>query len=286
MKNAICAAALLLCTLSAWAKDKPMPLSADAATQLRDKRIALTVHDKPDFIAMTAGKASFALFGAAAMASAGNQLVKENDIPDPAVELRQSLTNLLASTYGATFLPVDMQTVDTKRPAELAALHRDADYVLDVRSGGWQYGYFPTQWSEYWIGYSVQVQLVETATGKPVSTLACNANTQKDSPRPSREALHADGARLLKHALASLGARCVQLLAREQFRIPDASIPALTAELSEPLQLPGGATPAGTDASAADAEGTAAPAAQSDGTLPKADAPASTSAPAASPISH
>lgn len=266
--------ALLLCAAPAMAKEKMIPLTTEDAAGLQGKRIALTVHEAPSFIAMTAGKAGFGLLGMAAMASAGNQLVKDNGIADPAIAVRESLTAILAPAYGATFLAADTTQTDRKKPADLAALHKDADYVLDVRSGGWNYGYFAAQWGEYWVGYSVQVQLIDTASGRLVSDLACNANTQQDTPRPTRDALHGDGARLLKHATQALGARCVQLLAREQFHVPEAAIPVLSADLQQPLRLPGAVESAPAAAAAAAEAGAT-------GSEPSEVAPAAPMAPAA-----
>jgi hypothetical protein len=47
----------------------------------------------------------------------------------------------------------------------------DADYLLDVRSGGWMFAYYPTHWGKYWVGYSVQVQLIDKRAGRLVIDL-------------------------------------------------------------------------------------------------------------------
>lgn len=240
MRRMVRAGALLLVVGQAAAKEKMIPLSVQDAQALRGKTVALTLHEPPSFMAMTAGKASFALFGAAAMASAGNELVRQNAVPDPAGLVRDQLGGALAQAYGAQLLPLDATPTKAEKPTELANLHRDADYVLDVRSGGWNYAYFATQWGHYWVGYSVQVKLVETSSSRVVSNLACATNTLKDGDAPTREALHANQASLLKHVTAALGARCVQLLGREQFQLTAAQMPVLPPALANVLR-PGNA---------------------------------------------
>lgn len=236
MHRMVWVGALLLVVGQAAGKEKMIPLSAQDAEALRGKAVALTQHEPPSLMAMTAGKASFALFGAAAMASAGNELVRQNGVADPAGLVRDQLGGALGQAFGAQLLPLDATPTKAVKPAELARLHADADYVLDVRSGGWNYAYLATQWGRYWVGYSVQVMLVETANKRVVSNLACAANTINDGEPPTREALHADQARLLKHLTAALGARCVQLLGREQFRLTAAHMPVLPPALANTLR--------------------------------------------------
>ncbi|MCF7752279.1 hypothetical protein KQ945_16080 [Bacillus subtilis subsp. subtilis] len=240
MHKMVWVGALLLVAGQVAAKEKMIPLSAQDADALRGKTVALTLHEPPSFMAMTAGKASFALFGAAAMASAGNELVRQNAVPDPAGLVRDQLGGALAQAFGAQLLPLDAAPTKAVKPTELAKLHGDADYVLDVRSGGWNYAYFATQWGRYWVGYSVQVTLVETGSKRVVSNVACAANTINDGDPPTREALHANQARLLKHVTAALGARCVQLLGRQQFQLTAAHMPVLPPALANTLR-PGNA---------------------------------------------
>lgn len=226
---------LLLAATTAQAKDQVMPLSEADATALSGKTVAVTLHERPSFTAMTAGKAGFGLFGVGAMVSAGNKLVDENHVEDPAVLIRSQLASSLASAYGAQMQPVDTTpTASKKKPKEIAAAHPQADYVLDVESAGWMYSYRPTQWDIYWVSYSVQVKLV-TKDGRLASNLACSGHTQAHPASPSRDELHANGAALLKQVTASLGWNCVQLLARQQFRIPDDKIAATPAEFADPL---------------------------------------------------
>lgn len=226
---------MLLLAATASAKDKVIPLSEADAAALRGKTVALTLHERPSFTAGTAGKATFAILGAGAMIAAGNKLVDENDVEDPGILVRTQLATILRDAYGATVLDVDHNATTVKKPKEIAALHPQADYVLDVRSGGWMFFYYPTDWNNYWVGYSVQSQLVDTKTARQVSNMACNANTNQSPVRPSREQLIENRAQLLKDITQHLGWVCTQLLAREQYRLTPEQTPAIPAEYENPL---------------------------------------------------
>lgn len=284
MKKALFAVGLLAASLTSFAKEKMIPLSEADAASLQGKTVALTLHERPPFSAMTAGKASFGLLGVAAMYSAGNKLIDENHVVDPAEIVRANLASALRDAYALQLLPVDTTATKAKKPKEIAALHPEADYVLDVRSGGWMYAYYPTRWGSYWVGYSVQVQLVDTKTGRQVSNVACNSNTNANPRPPSREQLLADGAKLLKDVTASLGWMCVQVLAKEQFKFAPGQFASTPAEYVDPLAaLPSDHTGSTANAPAenVDQAGTvpgshpaeASPTAD-DATVPAADAPA------------
>ncbi|MBE2210364.1 MAG: hypothetical protein IAE66_02060 [Xanthomonadaceae bacterium] len=235
MKAASLALVMMLFIAPASAKDQLIPLSEADSAQLNGKTVAITLHDRPSFVAMTAGKAGFGLFGAGAMISAGNKLVEQNQIADPAILLRDQLSIALTNAYGIVPLPLDTTPTKATKPKDLAKLHPEADYILDIRSAGWNHAYYPTQWATYWVGYSAQVQLIDTKTGRQVSNAACNANTNKHPNSPSRDALLANNAQLLKDVTINLGWTCVQLLAKEQFNIPAENIPAIPASHENPL---------------------------------------------------
>jgi len=278
---------------AAHARDKAIPLSQTDAAALQGKTAAVVLHEPESFVAMTAGKAGFGLLGVGAMIKAGNDFVEQNGIQNPTTLVREQLSALLQSEYGLQVQPVDTTVTREKKAAKLAKLHPQADYVLSVRHGGWNYGYFATQWAEYWVGYSVQVQLIDTKTGRQLSNLACNANTLQSPVRPSRDQLHADGAALTKDIVGHLGWLCVRLLGKEQFGIAEERLPQIPAQFVDPLARIAGAAANGAvpapDAAPAPAEAAepaaapgadAAPApAQGAPAEPPADAPPAPPAP-------
>jgi hypothetical protein len=238
-------ASLAVSTLAA-AKDVALPLPESAIPGLKDKTFIVTRHEKPSFVAMTAGKAAFAMFGAGAMIAEGNQMVKDNGIADPADVVDKNLSAVLVSEYGMQQKPSPETPIKPNKPADILKLELDADYILDIRSGGWNFAYYPTDWNTYWAGYSVQVQLLDSKTKTLVSNLACTASSNKHANSPSKEAMLADGAKLLKDMTTGFGWTCFQLLAKEQFHLDAAAVAATPAEYVDPLSSYAKATPAAT----------------------------------------
>ena len=85
------AAAMGVLMLSGCVSTKIVPLKQDLVADLQGGSIVTTRRAKPDFSAMTAGKAMFGLIGAAAMISSGNSIVAENEIEDPARYIGEKL---------------------------------------------------------------------------------------------------------------------------------------------------------------------------------------------------
>ncbi|OLB38435.1 MAG: hypothetical protein AUI04_14295 [Candidatus Rokubacteria bacterium 13_2_20CM_2_64_8] len=87
---------------------KDIPLDQRAIPKITGQDVVVVKRPLPDFSAMTAGKISAgALFGplggavaGAAMISAGNELVKEHAIDDPAYAIAEELARSLAARYG------------------------------------------------------------------------------------------------------------------------------------------------------------------------------------------
>jgi hypothetical protein len=235
MNKSILVAAILALPLVANAKKSIMPLSAESGAAMANKVVVVTRHEKPSFVAMTAGKAGFGLFGAAAMISAGNKIVAENEIADPADILEHELVPLVAKHYGFRLKDGPSPVVKPTKPKDIAKTQADGDYILDLQSIGWQFAYYPTEWAHYWTAYSVHVQLFERGSGKLLSDVFCNANNNKHASPPSHDALLADRAQLLKDAEASHAWFCVQTLGKEQFMLPAGEITPIPAAFADPL---------------------------------------------------
>jgi len=111
-------------------------LSADHTKVLQGKTIALSTRPRADFVAMTAGKAAFALVGAVAMIEAGNAIVKNNGIDDPTTLLGQSLLSEAEVRYGVVTATPPSVAIDTTDLAKMAHTAGNADLLLDVQSLG------------------------------------------------------------------------------------------------------------------------------------------------------
>ena len=249
MKKLLCVVVAAM-PLAAAAAKKPVPLTPEAGAALAGKTIVVTRHEKPSFVAMTAGKAGFALIGAGAMIASGNKIVADNEIADPADILERELVPAVAKHYNFTLKPGPSPVIKAKKPKEIAATQTEGDYILDLQSIGWQFAYYPTDWNSYWTAYSVHVQLIERSSAKVVSDVFCNANNNKHPASPSKDALLENRAQLLKDVTTNHAWSCVHVLAKDQFQLPEGTVAAIPVEYADPFA-----------AYAARGKGTAAPAA-------------------------
>lgn len=184
---------------------------ADVATlrSTAPARITTTTREKPDFAAMTAGKAMFGMVGGLAMIAAGNSIIKENDVEDPAGYIAAELSSELASTLGAQVVDNGGKVADTARPGELAKLYPGADLLLDVQTINWSFTYFPTDWNSYRLIYSAKLRLIDTRTGALRAEGFCARVPEKSENAPSREQLLADRAAGLKRELRVAADHCI-----------------------------------------------------------------------------
>lgn len=215
---------LALVSVSANAKNKIVPLSESTAGTLEGKSLIVTRHAKPGFSAVTAGKAMFGLVGALTMLSAGNKIINENQVEDPADMLQRELVPALAKRYNLLLKPT-VPVIEETNPKKIASAQTDVDYILDIRSTGWMWVYVPSDWNNYAVYYMLQLQLIDAKSGASVSKLKCNPNTKKDPHPPTKDAMLADGAALLKDMTQSLGWECLQLT-KAQFRLADSELSA------------------------------------------------------------
>src|SRR5258708_35360496 len=72
--------ALLFVFLGGCVSTRNATVGEERTHEWRGKAVALTVRPRADFVAMTAGKAAFALIGAVAMIEAGKDIVANDGI--------------------------------------------------------------------------------------------------------------------------------------------------------------------------------------------------------------
>ena len=75
---------MLVLTATGCVATRHAPLAEQDATSLTGKTLERSVYQKPSFVAFTAGKARLGALGAVAMIGAGNKIVQDNAVQDPA----------------------------------------------------------------------------------------------------------------------------------------------------------------------------------------------------------
>jgi hypothetical protein len=175
-------------------------MPGSAADALKGKTLAVSHRAKPDFGAMTAGKAMFGLFGAAAMISAGNKIVSDNNIDDPAPLISDPLRAALVGKYGLAATTGEGPVADSMDTKKLATQYANADYLLDVQTVNWSFVYRPNL-THYRVIYSVKVRLIDTHAAKLLSEAFCVRKDDDDKSPPTHDELLANGAAILKTRL-------------------------------------------------------------------------------------
>lgn len=193
-------------------------LPQDAAT-LRGKSVAVTLHP-PNFLTFWEQ-----------IGGNGDWFLSYR-VPDPAVIARVQLASTLHDEFGANVRPMDEHPAISAKPADLIALHRDADYVLSVRHTG---GIVAPAPGGSMVGNFLEMQLVETAAGRVVSKARCNASTYKHPSSPSLDTLLENRAQLIKDILLSLSWRCTRQFAIQGLGLAESRAPVIPPESIDPL---------------------------------------------------
>lgn len=188
-------------------------LTAQSTSQLSGRSVTSTRYGKPDFVAMTAGKAMFAVIGAAAMVVAGNKIVSENGIEDPAISISAQLTNRLRQM--GMMAHQNQSVASDDKVGALTSTYPGVDYLLDVKTINWSFSYYPTDWTHYRVNYSARVRLINTANGAIVGQFLCNSTQEDPQAPPTYDQLLANNAAQLKKYLEMAGNACVADAAKQ-----------------------------------------------------------------------
>ncbi len=199
-----------LCLFAAGCVSSTQPISSGDRGGLRGKTIAMTKRSSPSFLAMTAGKGMFAVAGVAVAAASGNELVRNKNIADPAEAIAQGV----AAAYGASYDMQVLEPVNTVTSSDIPATIKtagNADYILDIASLGWGYSYLGFNFNQFRVGYSVNMRVIDAATGKVISTDSCIYDPKKlGKPTVSHDELLANDAAYIKEELADATRFCIQ----------------------------------------------------------------------------
>jgi hypothetical protein len=216
-------------------KDKVTALSEKAATGLHGKVLAVARKKRAPFCAMSTGKATFGVFGVAACFSAGKDFVEQNQVADPVYIFEEQLAPAIASYFSMQIRPGTSPIIDGDIKKSLTSTFADADFVLDIWSGGWGFSYLPADWNSYSINHVLGAQLYDAKTGKSLARLSCYSNTWDHPSAPSWDALQANRGQLVKDVTASLAWHCLNRSAAKAFGVPQEWLPATPAKLADPL---------------------------------------------------
>lgn len=212
---------VLVFALAGCVSTRTTPLSAAAGGALQDKSLALSRQTTQDFSAATPTKAVFGVIGAVAMISAGNQIVADNRIENPAIYIGAQLRGALESEYGLSTaaeptIILEANTTDLKK---IAASAPETDYLLDVQTVNWSILY-RMNLSRYRVLYSVKVRLIDEHKGALLAEGFCYRRCEEDANPPTYHQMTANGAAQLKSRLHEDADACTEELKQKLLSAP------------------------------------------------------------------
>jgi hypothetical protein len=191
---------LLLPFLTGCVGTKTVPVAPETALNMQGKTVSLSTSDKPDFAAMTAGRMTFGAFGAGAAISAGNAIVRENNITDPAIYIGEALSRDISEAHAMQVAATVVSDNNDELETIIKAQH-DSDYVLDVRTINWSFIYYPMDWDNYRVMYTVKTRLIDTRNERVVAEAFCAHLPDQTPESPTYDQLIDNNAEGLKAGL-------------------------------------------------------------------------------------
>lgn len=171
--------------------------------------VASTVRTAPPvFIALTPGKAAFAVVGAFAMIAEGKKIVEANGLEDSGPAMAAGLAGLFAASKQARLSETPV-TITDEHTDKILAAGNGARYIVDVGVNAWEAMYFSTDWSHYALMYGARLRIFDTATGKIILNGRCFIKPVKTPDAPSYDELMADRAARLKAMTATASQACL-----------------------------------------------------------------------------
>lgn len=160
------------------------------------------------------------MVGVGAAAVAGNKLVEENGIVDPAMVISRNLAEGLAKEYGVLLLG-ETDVIASDNTDEISDAAKGNDFALDVVTHGWSYMYDGFNMGDYFVGYSSKLRLIDINSGQVISSGLCAYDPKKAGKTAvAHETLIANNAAYIKNELADATELCVQEFAADLFSAP------------------------------------------------------------------
>jgi hypothetical protein len=200
------------------------PLSNDSSNQLQGKKLTTTKYPIPDFAAVTAGKTLFGVIGGVAMISTGNSIIKQNGVEDPAYQIGQRLAEKLAAERNMSLNSEGSAFAKNDSVDALVSTYPNSNYLLDVKTLNWMFGYYPTNWARYRIIYAARLRLIDASSNQVIAESICKSRPVDDNNPPSEDELLDNHAAGLKAYLKKTEDACVDVLARDVLNLKSTNI--------------------------------------------------------------
>lgn len=185
-----------------------VPLTPDVAKTLTNREVTVARRDQPSFWPMSREKLALGFLHHSFLIVAGDELVAQNKIDDPAKYIGQQLSQDLAAQYGTTVASNPVKLADDDVEA-IAKNHPTADLVLEVRTTLWGFMYYTADTDRHRVNYAAQLRLIDVKGGRIIAEGSCSHRTEEAPSAPTYDELVANSAERLKEELRGLADLCV-----------------------------------------------------------------------------
>lgn len=205
--------------LAGCVSTKTAQIGNGKAATLRGKAVAITDRPRAGLVAMTRGYGMLGVVGAGVMIAHGENIIKDNNIQDPAPQMNHALVLAAQSQYGIVPVSTAPVRVDTTDLVQLAQAAGGADVLFDVQQTARQFRYRPFS-AGYIVDSAFKFRIIDVHSRTMIAEGFCYQSTKDDPARPSDDDLLANDAALLKQTLDAQRDKC-----RSQFEAQVLNIP-------------------------------------------------------------
>jgi hypothetical protein len=134
------------------------------------------------------------------------------------MNISKLLAQELNSRYGLSPVEDACKFAESNSVADIVELTQGSDYALDVATNGWQFIYDGFSFSDYLVGYSVKMRLIDVANSRVISEGLCAYDTKSaGKPLVSYEKLLENNSAYIKQSLEDATQFCVDKFTTELF---------------------------------------------------------------------
>ena len=200
----------LLLLVAGCAGHNIMAIDKVVTTNPGKNRLALVIHESPEFMAMTADRSMFLNADVDKAYADGKRLVRESGLEDPADRICRMMAAAMQNKYGLQANESAMIKARSKKTDDMVRLANGKDYVLDVETEYWYFINKEHKQPLYFVKYIASLRIIDATRGTTIGKSSCDYDTMKGGkPLVSYEKLVADGGAYIKQSLDDAAAFCV-----------------------------------------------------------------------------
>jgi hypothetical protein len=201
--------AIILLILSGCASTENIPIDIAHINATKPQTITTTIRVKPDFYAETPGKVVLTALFVNKIVAAGNEIIYENSIADPAGYISNELAEALSAKLNLEKISNNGKITYSPNPNLLSKAYSHSDLLLDIQTLYWGFTYFRADLKEYRVLYTAKLRLVDTRSSITIAEGVCYRRPDQDEHSPSYTEMLSDKAVWIKRELIATADYCI-----------------------------------------------------------------------------